>query len=1083
MRKFFASLKSVVAATLVGAMTLAVSCSYDDSAINKRVDRVEKDLAALTERVDALEKKLASEVESLEALINGKVVVVDVVTDAEGNTTIKLSNGKEITVFAAEDTLQYRVNDGVLEVSADGENWVAINGVTAEQVVANVVVNEDGTVTITLADGQEFTVVKAELIECEAAKAGVYVLPGATKEVAFCVNDAVVDINIMNQPLGWSATVEEATEAPEAGEDEGGAAPMPLAAGGQNYVLKINGPAASFKEAAKEGVVSVHFNTAAGACKVLKVNVTLAELTLAVDGDGNITITNSIAYEQTDYFGEKFVDFANFHIGVMEADVYAEYGNDAFRDNFSYGYYDANINSTQRNTGIFNIVDELMRYEEGVCDVETIQITDAQLGGAFWPTYDFEYGKEYILFVTIDSELLGGYEVPVLDNAVMANYKKSLLKAEYVSSNWKGADFKFSLAGYTHYNIGWVSTQMVEDYIGYGLATSVEDFIPFYINGMGVDSAGAIVPDENIEIGETVALADLANRSFYEWAPELMTDTEYYLFVYPFNAPNGEMDFYSLSPAAEDIYIAENTFKTGSLGVGTFDAGAQFELVSWAKETVVIEEEDYSYEVEVLTAKATFGADVTDIVYTELYEPIEDPEEGIFEVMNSYVRESAKAEGGVTIKITYPSDPTYLGVVAINAEGQGVYVQHKFEKPIPSATDVTAVSVVAEQGHYSENGGCYHNGEMKVTFTLPNDENAVIYFKTGNNEAADFIGCDAYHRPAYDYLYVGDWFDWNKSTNGKWYLGATLNGVDAVIYGPIVVGYGAEGYTFSFQIDGYKVTYTGNVPGLTVPEGYEGGEESEPEVLVMNPIARANFKNSKLQFFHQVDGANVYCAGFYNYDAVDTDKMFIPEGEYVVGTNFYVWGYSNVYDYNAGSYTHNFDAGGVMKVSEVNGAYHIEFNGTLNDGAATMEFVFDGLIENLILPSEYVGPTDLEFTPVRADYDLKLVGNNDSEYAYWLYDANNNYIEVICHYNKNTNWDYKYEGALVINGERFELSKISTQMPSNYNCAEGEKYFAIAKVEFANNTVYSYTGQLPAVEVNYEGDGADYVPGADNAGN
>ena len=77
MRKIFTSLKSVVSAVIIAAMAFSVSCSYDDTAINQRVDKVEKDLAALTERVGALESKLQTEVDALEALINGKVVIVD----------------------------------------------------------------------------------------------------------------------------------------------------------------------------------------------------------------------------------------------------------------------------------------------------------------------------------------------------------------------------------------------------------------------------------------------------------------------------------------------------------------------------------------------------------------------------------------------------------------------------------------------------------------------------------------------------------------------------------------------------------------------------------------------------------------------------------------------------------------------------------------------------------------------------------------------------------------------------------------------------------------------------------------------
>ncbi|MBO5830780.1 MAG: hypothetical protein J6R01_04170, partial [Alistipes sp.] len=117
MRKIFTTLKSVVAATLVAAMAFSVSCSYDDSGIQEQIKNVQADLAALTERVAALETKLQSEVESLEALIDGKVVVVDIITDEAGNQTIKLSDGSEITVLApAEcdcDNLLYRVENGV----------------------------------------------------------------------------------------------------------------------------------------------------------------------------------------------------------------------------------------------------------------------------------------------------------------------------------------------------------------------------------------------------------------------------------------------------------------------------------------------------------------------------------------------------------------------------------------------------------------------------------------------------------------------------------------------------------------------------------------------------------------------------------------------------------------------------------------------------------------------------------------------------------------------------------------------------------------------------------------------------------
>ena len=97
MRKIFTTLKSVVAATVIAAMALATSCSYDDTAIKNDVEQIKTDLAALTERVAALEDKLDDQVASLTELINGKVVVTDVKT--EGNTTtVTLSDGSSFVI-------------------------------------------------------------------------------------------------------------------------------------------------------------------------------------------------------------------------------------------------------------------------------------------------------------------------------------------------------------------------------------------------------------------------------------------------------------------------------------------------------------------------------------------------------------------------------------------------------------------------------------------------------------------------------------------------------------------------------------------------------------------------------------------------------------------------------------------------------------------------------------------------------------------------------------------------------------------------------------------------------------------------
>ena len=957
MRKIFTTLKSVVAVALVAAMTLSVSCSYDDTGIKKEIEDVKADLAALAERVSNLEKNLQHEVPTLEDLLNGKLVIVNVSTDAEGNKVLELSNGEKITVIGECkyepcdhecepcdcNPLQYRVVDGVLEVSADGQNWIAVNGVSADQVVANVVINEDGTATITLANGEEFTVVKAELIECEATRSQVFVAPGETKSIKFTINDAVSDVNVMNQPLGWTASIEVAP----AVEDEDNVDPGMgiLAAGGADFLLNITGPSADFVNAGyaqKEGFVAVHFNSANGGCKVAKVAVNLAELGISVDASGNITITNSVAKSAGfDEMGEPLYDFADFFVGIVDAADYATYGDKVFVDTFDdYTYeYTANVASTQRTTGFQNIVD-LQWYEAGACEKEVYTLTVDQLAGAFWPKYQYEMGKEYIIFVTTESEMASFVEQPVLTNAAKASYKRVFVEANLnkETTTWNDATVDFTLAGYNYYIVGWLPVADLEQFIQNGMAADIDSALVFYLkNGGNLMSAGAVVAD----MQGTYKLSELAALSMTGWAPMLNADTEYLFFVYPMNAET-EMEFYTHQVVEENIRNY-GSFRTKALVQGEFDAAAQFELVAHEEKTIEV--------------NATFGDAVVSVAYNWYESSFMDPEEAATAILGDLYHTEfvtfGEAEHAVAAtKFEYYGlpDPVYLGVLAINANGEYVYVEKSFSR----------------------------------------------------NEG-----------------------------------------------------------------------------------GEEPEPEPEPEVLVMDSIARANFKNSKLQFFHQVDGANVYCAGFYNYDVVDTDKMFIPEGEYVVGYNFYAYGYSDVYDYVAKGYNYTFDEGGVMKVSEVNGAYHIEFSGTLNDGTVVLDFVYDGLIENLILPSEYVAPAAFDFTPVRAEYDNKMelyeYNGGDAEYAFWLYDEANNYIEVVCKFGPHTDWNYQYSAAKVVDGVRTEATEIATQAPSDYNCEAGQKYFVI-NATFADSSVIKLALQLSAVEVNYFGEGSTYAPGSDNQG-
>lgn len=742
MRKFFTTLKSVVAASMIAAMTLVASCSYDDGPINDRLNQVEKDLATLAERVKALEDKLADEVDALQSLIDGKTVVTEITTDADGNTVINLSNGEEVTVLAGCDCdpLEYRVVDGVLEVSADGENWIPVN-VAPECVVAEVVVNEDNTVTITLANGEEFTVVKAEVIEFDSTRSQLYVLPGETKVIPFTINDAVADVNVMNQPLGWSATVEVA----EVEEDEDNVDPGMgvLAAGGTEFVLKITGPAQEFVNAGfaeKEGYISVHFNSENGGCKVGKILVNLAEIKLNVDNTGNITLENTVAYEQTNYFGEKFTDFADFYIGVIPAEVYAQYGDKSFTDNWDDWTYEytENVASTKRSTGLNNVI-ELQQYQEGVTEKEVYNFSVETLAGAFWPTYTFEYGKEYIIFVSLEGEMVNYAEHPVLKGAVMANYKKTLVEAEYVadSATWNDASYTLSLAGYQYYVIGWYSEADLNQYIEQGVADSVEALVPMFIQNYGLTSAGAVVSGDFLD--QTVTLSSLAESSMTGWAPGIDPGTKYHFFVYPFDAAT-EMELYTHQVVAENVYLF-GTFETAALTEGTFDAGITYEVVTMNENN--------------LNVSAYFGEEVVAYYYAYYSSPAEVPADRAMEIMEYEMMYDFSWSTYCEAYQYKPTYPAYLCIVAINAAGEYVYVEEEFA-PVPAPeVAITSFEYLGQYWDIADSDDSTTGGEY-VYLVKTEDGNEFqinIYYAYCNADGSIIEGTYDYCTNMPDFMY------------------------------------------------------------------------------------------------------------------------------------------------------------------------------------------------------------------------------------------------------------------------------------------------------------------------------------------
>ena len=660
MRKIYSTLKSVVAATLVAAMTFAASCSYDDTGVINQIEEIKVDLEALAQRVTALENKLQTEVENLQALIDGQVVIVDVTTNEDGDQTIKLSDGSTITVLAPVectcepstpcqcDPLEYRVNDdGVLEVSPDGINWVAITGVTPECVVANVVV-EDGIATITLADGTSFKTAVAELVEFEAAKSAIYVKAAETISVPFAINDAVEDINVMNQPLGWKATIEVPTRA----------------VGGMDYVLNVTGPAKDFLQyAEKSGKVSIHFNTAAGACKVMTVDVELAAIDLQVDKAGNITITTTVVdeYDQTDWYGETehIVEFNNFYLAVFDLDTYYEINGD-LESVYNSNWNEFNIPAAAGwiNNIFANIGDnsyEDIKYVDGVNEKWTINATVQSV----LKTLDWEgllpYEGNSFMVCVIPTDV-NAYSAPVWAETIAVPFKQlSLSIVENVDNRaFNNAYFNVALRGGSAYNLYPTSKANIEEYKELGYYDSAEEYfwamLQDYLQYPDLYSFGFKIESDVIE--ENIALSDLLayTRDYYYF--ETTPATEYYMCL--FVEEEGKTEY-----TIEDLHIYE--FATADLTPAETPFEVTYEMADdWSLYTIGV---NITVPESIVT------------VYSRWYDEEWDDDALQADLIDKgYVREPGDfEENGYTYYLgtncNAPATTKYLGLLLIDAQG------------------------------------------------------------------------------------------------------------------------------------------------------------------------------------------------------------------------------------------------------------------------------------------------------------------------------------------------------------------------------------------------------------------------------
>lgn len=985
MRKIFITLKSVVAATIIGAMALATSCSYDDGALNERIDGIEQDvdkvaqdLAALTERVAALEKRLGEEVEALTALINGKVVVTSVEKDGDA-TKVTLSDGSSFTVYpectvvdtdtdtntyisvAEQDGVlyfaiyekgefkewllvngemvpvydgneddnvcdnpyqpeapvapQFKVEGENIMVSIDGgQTWVE-SGLSAAaagaQIFTGVVVNDNNTVTFTLADGSTFDVVIAELIEFNSTRAQSYIKAGETKEISFTVNDAVADINIMNQPLGWKATVEAAVADEEAAEGDDNVDPGMgiLAAGGTEFVLKVTAPSSDFVAtgyAEKEGFIAVHFNTAAGACKVAKLQVNLAEITLDVDKAGNVTITNTLvdSYLYTSWYGSELItEFNNYYLAVMPLDYYTEDLESIY--NASWGEFNVPCAGGWINNFYMNLNDrnQYTYYEEGVTESWTVVATVEEIIDYLdWYDYLTYEGESFmVLVIPTDVENNGTL---LLDQALAAPFKQ--LNVNVVENEaerkFNNAYFNVTLRGGLAYNLFPIAVADIEEYIEMGYYASVEEYFEMamqqYVAQPQWSSFGFKVSTDVVE--SNIALMDLLGYTLaYKPYFAVEPNTEYVMAI--FTEQEGKTEYTS-----EDLKYVY--FATADIVEAATPA-------------------EYTIEYNDQRTYTNIGVDVTvpedtAVAYTRWYEEQQLELDALKAdlIENGYDR--TDFEYGYTFSTSTAADKAaavrYLGLLIVNANGEYTLVQEELtSKDVAYNAATLAID--------------------KVEF--PGDGTAKVYFSGIDGLEIDYI-----------HFYSSD-----VANTSTYYRNLTEEELADIAYS-----------------DNWL---------------YRTANDNSNPVVIPYDVA---------------------------YDTFEVGK------------------------------TYKFALGVAFTDGTVSNCAYLEAENALPEGA---------------------------FAPVRAELDLYSAlydyNGGDAEYAFNLYDAENACLQVIYKFGPHTDWDDDYTvnftkaDGTVVSG----YTKLATQQPNDYNCAEGEKYYVV-DVTLSDGTVIFVQAQLPTTENN-----------------
>lgn len=702
-------LATAVMVSMLGAASLATSCvdEYDDTEIRGEINQIKGGLAELEQRVSNLESKLNNEVATLKSMIDGLNVVVDAKKVGD-DWKITLADGTEFTVYGPceddtdtdEDTylapkkdtdgvfywvvvsdslgedftqewllvdgqkvpvfgtpaeggegcdcvapeLKFSVDEttGNLLVSIDGgTNWVD-SGIPADGACdcepgegGSTIVEEcnciiegvdyeskPGYVIFTLKGGETIEVVMGQLLDF-SVKGKVYVAGGTTKEVSFTAGEEVESVEVMNQPVGWSASVKDG-------------------------VLYIKAPTKAMVEngAEKEGVISLHLNTASGLCKVAKLDVVYAELTMKMTG-GDIEIVNTIAVTTESSWWGPQTTWQQFAIGVAPL---AEF--EANPEAYINGVFGYTIE------GAWMIGNNLFdgAYEENVCEVMEINTTIEEV--YYYGTgNDLPTGQDFTVWV-VALDTVDYQSVPNMETILTANFYAPVIEVEEIegSATFCDVEVKVNWKGYPkyYYTVDVAKNWIVEDGSYDPVEMALQDWQTYAAMYEEYGYGEYPFAYGNTHIGNMEFEGSLAEfQTGGQWDADLLKpNTKYVIVCLPIVDGKAYADY-----TVDDVYMWE--FKTANIEEGN-------------NSTITITPGNITYTA--LQASIEYSDDVV-VAYWNFFDP-ETPEiVAGGQTMAEYMLE----QGNVTTNFPTNANKTYglsmgqtmtLAVMALDAEGK-----------------------------------------------------------------------------------------------------------------------------------------------------------------------------------------------------------------------------------------------------------------------------------------------------------------------------------------------------------------------------------------------------------------------------